>query len=387
MNTNGTIKITTASGVFKTISEYEAVKFDDVTVRIVGADGYSSFEEALNLKVSEPDADGSTHLTNLGATFHAVNGDLIYDGFTGKTSSYVDGTDLVNIAVSTSSNTTVKSLIKVLGSLNQTISGANDSDSTHGSNYRDDILFIADKEFSNSNFSVDTDDGTLKIATGTAVKTLSEVEAVKFTDHTVRIVGADGYASLVEAVNSNNSSHASDGDYIFDAAEERFFKFTDGTNLSSIKGSVSSDAAYNNFIKVQGSLNQTISGAKDTDSTHGLNYRDDTLLIADEAFSNSNFSMNTDGTLKIAIGTAVKTVSDIEAVKFSDGTTVRVVGADGYASFLEAMSQDNTSHANNGDYIYGASAKGYTPTATQLDTSESTYLVQIGTSDFYVYHG
>ncbi|NBO41779.1 MAG: hypothetical protein EBU92_09715 [Betaproteobacteria bacterium] len=128
--------------------------------------------------------------------------------------------------------------------------------------------------------------------------------------------------------------------------------------LSSIKGSVSSDAAYNNFIKVQGSLNQTISGAKDTDSTHGLNYRDDTLLIADEAFSNSNFSMNTDGTLKIAIGTAVKTVSDIEAVKFTDHT-VRIVGADGYASLVEAVNSNNSSHASDGD----------------------------GTSDFYVYHG
>jgi hypothetical protein len=88
--------------------------------------------------------------------------------------------------------------------------------------------------------------------------------------------------------------------------------------------------------------------------------------------------MNTDGTLKIAFGTAVKTVSDVEAVKFTDHT-VRIVGAYGYDSFSEAMNQDNTSHANVGDYIYSASA----PT----EVADSTHLDRIGVTDFYVYHG
>ena len=79
----------------------------------------------------------------------------------------------------------------------------------------------------------------------------------------------------------------------------------------------------------------------------------------------------------------VKTVTEVEAVKFSDGTTVRVVGASGYASFLEAINQGNTSHAAVNDYVYGSSSSGYTPTAADL-----THLTAVsGHTDFYTYNG
>jgi hypothetical protein len=163
------------------------------------------------------------------------------------------------------------------------------------------------------------------------------------------------------------------------------------TSSSGNSISITSGTVENTLMKVLAASTQTITGTTDSEADTGLgaltNYRDDTLKITDAAFSASTFSMSGDNLLITMATGGVKTVTEVEAVKFSDGTTVRVVGADGYASFTEAMSQDNTSHANNGNYIYGASAKGYTPTSTQLDTSESTYLVQIGTSDFYVYHG
>jgi hypothetical protein len=145
---------------------------------------------------------------------------------------------------------------------------------------------------------------------------------------------------------------------------------------------ISSGTVENTLIKVLSAPSQTITGTTDSELDTGFgaltNYRDDTLQITETAFGASTFSMNTDGTLKIAFGTAVKTVSDVEAVKFTDHT-VRIVGAHGYDSFAEAMNQDNTSHANVGDYIYSASA----PT----EVADSTHLDRIGITDFYVYHG
>jgi hypothetical protein len=147
---------------------------------------------------------------------------------------------------------------------------------------------------------------------------------------------------------------------------------------------ITSETIENILIKVFGSSTQSIYGASDSQEDSGLgaltNYRDDTLKITDAAFSASTFSMSGDNLLITMATGGVKTVTEVEAVKFSDGTTVRVVGADGYASFAEAMTQTNTSHANVGDYIYGSSAKGYTPT-------DLTHLTAVsGLTDFYTYH-
>jgi hypothetical protein len=162
------------------------------------------------------------------------------------------------------------------------------------------------------------------------------------------------------------------------------------TSTSNHNFTITTGVTENTLLQVKAASTQTITGVTDTTTDPDLgtstNYREDTLQITDAAFSASTFSMSGSSLLVTITGSGVKTLSEVESVMFNDGTTVRVVGADGYASFLEAMNQDNTSHANNGDYIYGASAS-YTPTTTQLDTTQSTYLVQVGTSDFYVYHG
>jgi VCBS repeat-containing protein len=173
---------------------------------------------------------------------------------------------------------------------------------------------------------------------------------------------------------------------------------------------ITSDTAENVLINVMAVSKQSITGA--TDSSYdavfditSTNYRDDTLKITDAAFLASTFSMSEDKLLITMATGGVKTVTEVEAVKFSDGTTVRVVGADGYASFLEAMNLQSTtvdevttisslgatSHAADGDYIY-AGAVDPTSELSDLTSSSNSYgayleAVTIGTTDFYVYHG
>jgi hypothetical protein len=149
---------------------------------------------------------------------------------------------------------------------------------------------------------------------------------------------------------------------------------------------ISAGAIEDVTVKVVAASTQTVIGASDTSVAPGLgtatNYRSDTLEITNASFEDSTFAMS-GSLLKVTMAQGgVKTLSDVEAIHFTTGdTTVRVVGASGYASFLEAMDKGNTSHANDGDYIYGA--KGYVPTATDL-----THLTPVnGHTDFYTYHG
>ena len=178
-----------------------------------------------------------------------------------------------------------------------------------------------------------------------------------------------------------------------------------GDEVSTV--SYSSSTTLNTLMQVLAESSQTITGTVDSEANTGLgavtNFRDDTLEITDGVFSAASFSISGDYLL-IDIG-GIKTVTEVEAVKFSDGTTVRVVGADGYASFLEAMNLQSTtvdgvttisslgatSHAANGDYIYAGSVD---PTSEVSDLTSSTnsygaYLeaVTIGTTGLYLYHG
>ena len=133
-------------------------------------------------------------------------------------------------------------------------------------------------------------------------------------------------------------------------------------------------------------FNETITGVTDTtvdpDLGTSTNYRDDTLQITDGAFSASTFSMSGSSLQITMTGGGVKTLSEIEAVKFTDHT-VRIVGASGYASFLEAITEGNTSHAAVNDYVYGSSSSGYTPTTADL----THFTLVSGTTDFYTYNG
>ena len=166
-------------------------------------------------------------------------------------------------------------------------------------------------------------------------------------------------------------------------------------DLSATTGhnvTISAGTIEDTTVKVLAASTQTITGASDTsvdpDLGTATNYRSDTLEITDALFANAKFAMS-GNLLTVTTGTGVKTLSDVEAVHFTNGdTTVRVVGASGYASFKEALDLNdtnlhtNTSHANVGDYIYGSSAKGYTPTASDL-----THLTAVsGLTDFYTYH-
>jgi hypothetical protein len=160
-----------------------------------------------------------------------------------------------------------------------------------------------------------------------------------------------------------------------------------GHNVSISEGTI-----VDTTVKVVAASTHTITGASDTsvdpDLGTSTNFRSDTLEITDALFANAKFAMS-GNLLTVTTGAGVKTLSDVEAVHFTNGdTTVRVVGASGYASFKEALDLDatnqhtNTSHANVGDYIYGSSAKGYTPTASDL-----THLTAVsGLTDFYTYH-
>jgi len=163
------------------------------------------------------------------------------------------------------------------------------------------------------------------------------------------------------------------------------------TSTSNHNFTITTGVTENTLIQVKAASTQTITGVTDTTEDQYLgtstNYRDDTLQITDAAFSAATFSMTDKYTLQITLSSGgVKTLNDIETVKFTDHT-VRIVSGDsskgGYASFLEAITSGNTSHASVNDYIYGSSSLGYTPT-----TADLTHLTAVsGHSDFYTYHG
>jgi VCBS repeat-containing protein len=159
------------------------------------------------------------------------------------------------------------------------------------------------------------------------------------------------------------------------------------TSTSNHNFTMTTGVTENTLLQVKAATTQTITGVTDTTTDPDLgtstNYRDDTLQITDAAFSSSTFSMS-GSTLQITMSGsgAVKTLSEVETVKFTDHT-VRIVGASGYASFLEAITSGNTSHAAVNDYVYGSSSSGYTPTNADL-----THLTLVsGTTDFYTYNG
>ena len=335
------------------------------------------------------------HIDESSTSYGSVT--LANDGTTGIISdSSTAGHD-----IAITSDTTENVLINVKAVSEQSITGATDSAysaefGTTSTNYRDDTLQITDALFSASSFSISGDNLMVTMATG-GVKTVTEVEAVKFSDGTtVRVVGADGYSSFLEAINLQSvtadgvttisalgaTSYAADGDYIYYGATDTFYSYVDDTASTGNTISVSSTTTVDKFIKVLDASTQTITGVSDTSTTLGTNYRDDTVLISDAAFTDAKFSMS--GTsLKITTDNSVKTLSEVESVMFNDGTTVRVVGASGYASFLEAINQGNTSHAAVNDYVYGSSSSGYTPTAADL-----THLTAVsGHTDFYTYNG
>ena len=158
------------------------------------------------------------------------------------------------------------------------------------------------------------------------------------------------------------------------------------TSTSNHNFTITSGVTENTLLQVMAATTQTITGVTDTtvdpDLGTSTNYRADTVQITDGAFSASTLSMSGTSLLVTMSGGGVKTLSEIETVQFTDHT-VRVVGASGYASFLEAITEGNASHAAVDDYIYGSSSSGYTPT-----TDDLTHLTLVsGTTDFYTYNG
>jgi hypothetical protein len=81
--------------------------------------------------------------------------------------------------------------------------------------------------------------------------------------------------------------------------------------------------------------------------------------------------------LQIALtGGGTKTLNDIESVVFTD-RTVHIVGADGYATFKEAIEQG---HIDDLDWVYGSTASNIT-----LTTEDRKTLFDTDRSDFYKY--
>jgi len=88
---------------------------------------------------------------------------------------------------------------------NQTIVGATDS-SASTSNFRSDTLKITDAASGDASFSTSADNQTITLTiAGGGTKVLKDIESVQFTDKTIRLVGASGYANLDEAKLSANT--------------------------------------------------------------------------------------------------------------------------------------------------------------------------------------
>ena len=129
------------------------------------------------------------------------------------------------------------------------------------------------------------------------------------------------------------------------------------------------------------SVNGTLDAAPDPfDPESGLKYyRSDALEILDTPFANATFLM-VGSDLHIAItGGGTKTLNDIESVVFMD-RTVHIVGADGYATFNEAIEQGQFA---DGHLVYGSKASNINPTSTDLNNLSAL----AGLTDFYTYNG
>jgi VCBS repeat-containing protein len=93
---------------------------------------------------------------------------------------------------------------------NQNIYGTLDSTSSV-SNFRSDSLKITDAASSSATFTTSADNQTITLTiAGGGTKVLKDIESVQFTDKTIRLVGASGYANLDEA---KLSASAGDGFY------------------------------------------------------------------------------------------------------------------------------------------------------------------------------
>lgn len=153
------------------------------------------------------------------------------------------------------------------------------------------------------------------------------------------------------------------------------------------KISVAQDVTEYTHIAVKASGVQSISGATDSaidpfDPDSGPKYyRSDTLEILNTQFSNTKFLM-VSGELQLSVtGGGTKTLTDIENVVFAD-RTVHIIGANGYATFKEAIEQGQFTE---GDYVYGSKDSNIIPTQVDLNSSHLTAVS--GLTDFYTYNG
>ena len=148
------------------------------------------------------------------------NSNLIYtlsnDGTKGKIMDSSGANHTINI----STGTVESMVVDLLATGAQSVVGTSDSsfsDLGDSINFREDVVHInanlADATF-NSNVS-----GTQVLVklnnNASNIKTLSDVEVVQFNDAIVRLIGAGGYASKVEAFNDGNLSHGSTGDHFY----------------------------------------------------------------------------------------------------------------------------------------------------------------------------
>jgi VCBS repeat-containing protein len=158
-------------------------------------------------------------------------------------------------------------------------------------------------------------------------------------------------------------------------------------NVGNHKISVAQDVTEYTHIAVKASGVQSISGATDSaidpfDPDSGPKYyRSDTLEIQNTQFSNTKFLM-VSGELQLSVtGGGTKTLTDIENVVFAD-RTVHIIGANGYATFKEAIEQGQFTE---GDYVYGSKDSNIIPTQVDLNSSHLTAVS--GLTDFYTYNG
>jgi hypothetical protein len=158
------------------------------------------------------------------------------------------------------------------------------------------------------------------------------------------------------------------------------------SSFEEIKNVIEKGVQINiDYVASTVSKNESINGLADSSKLGQLNIRQDKVVL-DTFLSLSEFTTSSDNShvnIFLNGGTSnIKTLNDIEVIQFKDAA-VRIVGADGYSSFAEAMNKNNNSHALNGEYIYGSSSHGHTPTPSDLE-----HLTAVaGISDFYTYHG
>ena len=148
------------------------------------------------------------------------NSNLIYtlsnDGTKGKIMDSSGANHTINI----STGTVESMVVDLLATGAQTVVGTSDSsfsDLGDSINFREDVVHI-DANLAAATFNSNAS-GTqvlVKLNNSAAnIKTLSDVEVVQFNDAIVRLIGAGGYASKVEAFNDGNLSHGSTGDHFY----------------------------------------------------------------------------------------------------------------------------------------------------------------------------